>query len=88
MTINECKTGQRVRVRQTIDRRDRDWESEVVGVVQAVEMQETGSWYAHSRDGKLWLQRLRLVKDDGEVTLLNIDVGASIELLDDVPGGS
>lgn len=82
MMISECKPGQRVRVRQKIDRREADWVGVVEGVVESVDMQKTGSWYAHSKDAKFWLRRLRLVKDDGEVMVLNIDVNSEIELLD------
>ncbi|MCK4340727.1 MAG: hypothetical protein KAY37_03265 [Phycisphaerae bacterium] len=81
MTINECKPGQRVRILHTVERRDRDWVGATEGVIKSIEQQKTGSWYAHGKDAKLWLQRLRLVKDDGEITLLNIDSRTEIELL-------
>lgn len=79
MTFDECKPGQRVRIRQMIDRRDRDWQAEIVGTIEKVEMQKTGSWYAHSKDDKLWLQRILLRKDDGELSMLNIDEHTRIE---------
>ncbi len=82
MTIDELKPGQRIRIVQTIDRREGDWQTAVEGVVQAVELQKTGSWYAHAKDDRYWLRRIRLVKDDGEIALLNIDFRAEIELLD------
>ena len=87
MTVDQLQAGQRVRITQTIDRRDQDWQTAVVGVVQAVEQQKTGSWYAHAKDDKYWLQRVRLVKEDGEVTVLNVDARAKIELLDTTGGG-
>lgn len=86
MTISECKPGQRVRVRHTIERRDQDWHGVTEGVVRAVELQKTGSWYAHSKDGQYWLQRLRLVKDDGEVSELIIDPYTEIELVAEAGG--
>ena len=33
---------------------------------------ETGSWFAHSRNDRLWLDRLEIQKDDGEITTLNL----------------
>lgn len=83
MTFDDCKPGQRVRIRHTIERRDHDWQAAVEGVIRAVELQKTGSWYAHSKDNKFWLRRIRLVKDDGEETLVNVDVRTEIELLAD-----
>ncbi len=82
MTIDECRPGQRVRVVQTIERREGDWHDTVIGVIQSVTLEKTGSWYAHSKDDKLWLRRVRLVKDDGEVSVLSVDVLTEIELLD------
>lgn len=81
MTAYDLQPGQRVRIVQTIDRRDRDWRTTVTGVVRAVEPQKTGSWFAHGKDDKLWLLRVRLVKDDGEVTVLNVDPRTRIEAL-------
>ncbi len=88
MRIDECKPGQRVCVRQTIDRRAGDWRGSVEGVVQSVDLEKTASWYAHSKDGQYWLVRLRLQKDDGEVTLLNVDSRTEIELLDGAVAGT
>ena len=73
MTLKDVKPGQKLRVRQEIDRREGNWVREIVGVVQEVTMQPTGSWYAHSKDDKFWLARIMLRKDDGELSLLNVD---------------
>lgn len=78
---DQCKPGQRVRVVQTIERRDADWTAAVEGVVEEVQLQKTGSWYAHSKDNRYWLCRLRLRKDDGERSLLTIDELSRIELV-------
>lgn len=83
MTVDELKVGQRVRVRQTIDRRAGDWHGTTEGVIQAVEVGKTGSWYAHAKDNRFWLRRIRLVKADGEVTTLNLDQHSEVELLAD-----
>ncbi|MCB9858448.1 MAG: hypothetical protein H6818_22445 [Phycisphaerales bacterium] len=65
--------GQTVRVRQTIHTREGDWKTTVEGKVVRLAPRATGSWYAHGKDDKLWLQRLRLEKEDGEVVEVNLD---------------
>jgi hypothetical protein len=49
--------------------------------VVAFTQSKTGSWYAHSKDKKLWLDRLQLKKDDGEIVYLNLDQYTTIEML-------
>jgi hypothetical protein len=73
--------GQRVRVRQTIDRREGPWHAEVVGTVEYVRYEKTGSWFAHGQDLRLWLLRLRLRKDDGELATVVVDPRTVIEVL-------
>jgi hypothetical protein len=53
----------------------------VEGTVVTFQQQKTGSWYAHSRDHKLWMDRLELRKDDGEVVLLNLDHYSHVDVL-------
>jgi hypothetical protein len=65
--------GARVKVLQQIAARNYSWGSEVAGTVVEFEQQQTGSWYAHSKEDKLWLDRLTLRKADGEITTLNLD---------------
>jgi hypothetical protein len=65
--------GAKVKVIQQIAARNYSWAGEVVGTVVNFEQQETGSWYAHSKNDKLWLDRLTLKKADGEITTLNLD---------------
>jgi len=65
--------GTRVTVTQQIAARNYTLTSEVAGVVQSYEQKQTGSWYAHSKNEKLWLDRLVLKKADGEITTLNLD---------------
>ncbi len=79
MTFEDLEPGQRVRVHQMIDRRAGDWHFTVEGVIEAVEVSKTGSWFAHSKDDKFWLRRIRLRKDDGEQSLLNVDQWTEIE---------
>jgi len=68
-------------VTQTISRRDGVWNTTVVGSVVARDEQPTGSWFAHGRKGRLWLDRLTLRRDDGELTTLNLDQHTRIEVL-------
>lgn len=64
-----------------IDRRASDWRCTVEGVIQEVEVGKTGSWYAHAKDNKLWLRRIQLRKDDGELSTLNVDQWTEVERL-------
>jgi len=82
MQLDTLKPGQRVRITQTIDRRDQDWQRTVVGVIQSVQPEKTASWFAHAKNGKYWLWRIRLAKDDGELTTVNVDPHTRIEILD------
>lgn len=51
----------------------------VIGTVQRYEQQKTGSWFAHAKDNKVWLDRLVLKKDDGEIAYLNLDQYSIVE---------
>lgn len=82
--------GTRLRITQQIVRQgngmgvgagDGTFTGAVEGVVVKSTQQKTGSWYAHSRDGKLWLDRIELKKDDGELITLNIDQYTHIDVL-------
>jgi hypothetical protein len=65
--------GAAVTVIQQIAARDYSWSGETTGTVVEYAQQETGSWYAHSKNDRLWLDRLTLRKADGEMTTLNLD---------------
>src|SRR5687768_10376278 len=73
--------GARVRVTQQIAARHYSWGSAVEGVVVDYSQKETGSWFAHSKDDKLWLDRLVIRKDDGELTTLNLDDYSNVQVL-------
>jgi hypothetical protein len=77
---NQLKPGARVKVTQQIAARNYTLTSEVRGTVTAYEQKPTGSWFAHSKDDKLWLDRLTLRKDDGEITTLNLDAASHVEV--------
>ena len=74
------RPGVRVKVTQQIAARDHSWSSEVRGTVLEYQQKQTGSWYAHSKDDKLWLDRLLVRKEDGELTTLNLDDYSHIEI--------
>ena len=76
----QLKPGARVKVTQQIAARDYTWTSEVRGTVVDYEQKQTGSWFAHSKDDRLWLDRLSIRKDDGELTTLNLDDYSHIEI--------
>jgi hypothetical protein len=77
---SQLKPGASVRVTQQIAARDRTWTTDVRGIVVDFSQQQTGSWYAHSKDDKLWLDRLTLRKPDGELITLNLDEYSVVEM--------
>ena len=77
---NQLKPGARVKVTQQIAARDHTLTSEIRGTITAYEQKPTGSWFAHSKDDKLWLDRLVIRKDDGELTTLNLDDYSNVEV--------
>jgi len=83
---SQLHPGARVKVTQQIAGRDYAWTSEVRGAVVSYEQQQTGSWFAHSRGDRLWLDRLTLRKDDGELTSLVLDEFSHIEIEKDAVG--
>jgi hypothetical protein len=74
--------GMKVKVTQQIAARNYTWTTEVTGTVLEYAQKETGSWYAHAKDDRLWLDRLKLQKDDGELMTLNLDEYTHIEVID------
>lgn len=72
--------GQRVTVTQQVQHKG--WTASVSGVIESLEQRKTGSWYAHAKDDKLWLDRLVLKKDDGEIVVCNLDPYTRVESVD------
>ncbi|TVQ60703.1 MAG: hypothetical protein EA379_07805 [Phycisphaerales bacterium] len=85
---HEYRPGQRVRVTQQIPRIKDTLTIAVEGVVRRFGQQKTGSWFAHSKDNKVWLDRLEILKSDGEVVVCNLDQYSRVELLEDAPEGA
>jgi hypothetical protein len=78
--------GSRVRITQQIARTNRKpWTITIDGVVESYEVSKTGSWFAHAKDDRLWLERLTLRRDDGEEVVCNLDRYSHIELLEPAP---
>lgn len=65
--------GTRVRVTQQMPQVEQVWTTEIEGVIVRWRQATTGSWFAHARDDRLWLDRLELRRDDGELITLNLD---------------
>ncbi len=74
--------SQRVRVIQKLTTREGPWKTEIIGRVVSHSASPTGSWYAHGKNGRLWLHRLRLEKDDGEIVDLIIDDDSEVTVLE------
>jgi hypothetical protein len=70
---SQLQPGARVKVTQQIPGRDYTWTTEVTGTVLRYAQKQTGSWYAHSKGDKLWLDRLVIRRDNGELITLNLD---------------
>ncbi len=75
----ELTPDMQVKVTQIISLRDRQWTIEVAGSVVEYAQKPTGSWFAHSKADKLWLDRLTLRKPDGELVVLNLDGFSRVE---------
>ncbi|MCA9277874.1 MAG: hypothetical protein H6815_03710 [Phycisphaeraceae bacterium] len=73
--------GARVRVTQQIPFGTGVRITSVEGEIVELGQQKTGSWFAHSKDGKLWLERIVLRKPDGEIVYCNLDHYSSIEMV-------
>jgi hypothetical protein len=81
--IAELRPGMHVKVTQQIAARHYSWNTTIFGTIVSYEQKQTGSWYAHSKSDKLWLDRLTLRKADGELTTLNLDEFTHIDVVDE-----
>jgi len=73
--------GTVVRVMQQIPRRLDTYTTTVTGTVIRQERQNSGSWFARNKRGRVWLDRLIIQKADGEITILNLDEYTVVEVL-------
>jgi hypothetical protein len=74
--------GTKVKVTQQTPRLTGVMVTSVEGTVVKFEQAKTGSWYAHSKDHKLWMDRLTLRKADGELVVCNLDQYSSVDAED------
>jgi hypothetical protein len=77
--LSHYSKGQKVRVTQQMPRLSGALSTTVEGEIIRFGQQKTGSWFAHSKDDKLWLDRLELRKPDGELVVLNLDQYSRVE---------
>ena len=56
------------------------YDAEIEGEVLRCRQAKTGSWFAHAKDDQLWLDRMELRLDDGELVVLNLDQFSVIEI--------
>src|SRR5688572_26890327 len=85
-TRKQLAPGAKVKITQQIAARDHAWTSDVRGTIVSYEQKQTGSWFAHSKDDKLWLDRLTIRKADGELTTLNLDDYSHVEIEEEGSG--
>lgn len=81
--ITAFRPGARVRVTQQVPQVESVWTTSVEGTVMRFRQAQTGSWFAHAHGDRLWLDRLELKKDDGELVTLNLDQYSVIAELPD-----
>ena len=80
-TQAELTPGKRVRITQRVPRQSGEMSITVEGTVVAVGQGKTGSWFAHGKDNKVWLDRVELRKDDGERVIMNLDQFSSVDVV-------
>lgn len=81
LPANDYTPGTRVRVTQQIPFGSRSVTTTFEGTIVRAGQQKTGSWFAHGKDTKLWLDRLELKMDDGEKVTCNLDQYSVVETL-------
>jgi hypothetical protein len=81
MAVHTYSNGTKVKVTQQVPRLTGVMVTSVEGTVVNFEQAKTGSWYAHSKDHKLWMDRLTLRKNDGELVVCNLDQYSSVDVI-------
>jgi len=80
--MDHLTPGATVRITQQFPRQSGTMVTTVEGVVTRVGQEKSGSWFAHTRDNKVWIDRVELRKKDGELVVLNLDRYSAVELLE------
>ena len=73
-------TGDRVRLTQQIPHGRGCWTTVIEGRVLSMTQEKTGAWYCHSRDKKLWLDRIVIRQDNGECSSCILDRFSRIDI--------
>jgi hypothetical protein len=81
-TVDKLTPGTRVRIEQRIDRREGNRTADIAGEVIEVLTAPTGSWFAHGDSERYLLKRVKLRKDNGEVTVVSLDEDTRITVLE------
>lgn len=81
MAAQDLKPGQKIEVERTIHTRGGDWKTSVQGEIVYIAPRPTGSWFAHGKNDKLWLTRVRLKKSDGEFVELVLERDTKVTIL-------
>jgi hypothetical protein len=79
LEMSAFSAGTRIRVTQQLPAVRHVSTTTIEGTVLRYRQSETGSWFAHSQHDRLWLDRLEIQMDDGEITVLNLDQYTVIE---------
>lgn len=78
---NILKPGNRVRIVRQMPQRDQCWTPSAEGTLVSYRQATTGAWFAHSKSGKLWLDRAMMRMDDGELTDCALDRYTRVEAI-------
>jgi hypothetical protein len=78
---NTYTPGQKVRITQQVPFGKGTNAITFEGVIVRYGQQKTGSWFAHAKDDKLWLDRLEIKKSDGEIVVCNLDQYSIVEAI-------
>ena len=79
--MQQYEVGSLVRITKQLMLGDGPSSFVIEGEILRMGQQKTGSWYAHSKDKKLWLDRVEIKKADGEIVVVNLDDQSQIEIV-------
>ena len=79
--MDQLTPGTTVRITQQFPRQSGTMVTTVEGVVTRVGQKKSGSWFAHTKDNKVWIDGVELRKKDGEMVVLNLDRYSAVEVL-------
>ena len=81
MTQEKLTPGQRVRITQQVPRQSGTMTITIEGIVVSTGRGKTGSWFAHGKDDKVWLDRVEVRRDTGEMVVCNVDQYTKVDVL-------